>query len=124
MPNKSDKNVGILIELLIDAEQFVTEVQKSLKTGKNLVQRSADEMKAALDKVFRISGIDTGLTRTFQQLADTLKKSTRSFDEVAKELKEKNVPNEAIAKLKTVVSGGTITIADAAKLLKGIKEEI
>lgn len=88
MPPKSDKNVGILIELLVDAEQFVTEVQRSLKTGKNLVQKSADEMKAALDRVFRASGVDQNLTRSFQQLTDMLKRSTKSFDAVAKSGKD------------------------------------
>ncbi|MCL2073712.1 MAG: histidine--tRNA ligase [Marinilabiliaceae bacterium] len=63
-------------------------------------------------------GLDTSWTGEICRNIDKLDKI--SFDEVAKELTEKNVPSAVIDKLKTVVSEGKISLDDAEALLKGI----
>jgi len=63
-------------------------------------------------------GLDASWTSEICRSIDKLDKI--SFDEVEKELKEKNVPDTAISKLKTIVSSGKLSLNDAEELLKGI----
>ncbi len=103
--------------MLVDAEIIciVNEILTALKFQNFIIKINN---RKVLNGLVAYVGLDTSWTGEICRSIDKLDKI--SFDEVAKELKEKNVPDDAIAKLKTVVSGGTITIADTEKLLKGI----
>lgn len=103
--------------MLVDAEIIciVNEILTALKFQNFIIKINN---RKVLNGLVAYVGLDTSWTGEICRSIDKLDKI--SFDEVAKELKEKNVPDDAIAKLKTVVSGGTITIADAEKLLTGI----
>ena len=103
--------------MLVDAEIIciVNEILTALKFQNFIIKINN---RKVLNGLVAYVGLDTSWTGEICRSIDKLDKI--SFDEVAKELKEKNVPDTAITKLKTVVSGGTITIADAEKLLRGI----
>lgn len=103
--------------MLVDAEIIciVNEILTALKFQNFIIKINN---RKVLNGLVAYVGLDTSLTGEICRSIDKLDKI--SFDEVAKELKEKNVPDDAISKLETVVSGGTITIADAEKLLTGI----
>lgn len=103
--------------MLVDAEIIciVNEILTSLKFQNFIIKINN---RKVLNGLVTYVGLNTSWTEEICRSIDKLDKI--SFAEVAKELKEKNVPDDSIAKLKTVVSGGTVTIADAENLLKGI----
>ncbi|MFZ1702895.1 MAG: histidine--tRNA ligase [Saprospiraceae bacterium] len=103
--------------MLVDAEIIciVNEILTALKFQNFIIKINN---RKVLNGLVTYIGLDSSWTAEICRSIDKLDKI--SFSEVAKELKEKNLPDASIEKLKTVVSGGTITITETEKLVKGI----
>ncbi len=103
--------------MLVDAEIIciVNEILTRLEFKNFLIKINNRKL---LNGLVAYVGLDSSWTGEICRSIDKLDKI--SFEEVTEELRTKNVPEEAIAKLKTVVAGGTVTLADAEKLMAGI----
>lgn len=101
--------------MLVDAEIIciVNEILTGLKFKDFLIKINNRKI---LNGLVSYIGLDSEWTGEICRSIDKLDKV--SFDEVAVELKTKNVPDKVVEKLKSVVAGGRITIADAEKLMK------
>ena len=105
--------------MLVDAEIIciVNEILTALGFKGFLIRINNRKL---LNSLVSYIGLEDSWTGEICRSIDKLDKV--SWQQVADELKTKNVPDEAIGKLQTVVSGnsGKITMSDAEKLMKGI----
>lgn len=103
--------------MLVDAEIIciVNEILTALSFEDFIIKINNRKI---LNGLVAYMGLDDSRTGDICRSIDKLDKI--SFDEVSAELKDKQVPENAIAKLRSVVSAGSITIDTAESILSGI----
>lgn len=79
MAKKLDKDVGIVIDLLVDAQSFVNDITTALNTGVSTTKNSANQIQNILNNAFSLKNVDT---KAFSEFDAKLKNIQKSADQL------------------------------------------